>query len=72
MPQTKPTAFDRDLISTMRSALELAVSHVDKAHLTPATKAKMAERIVRSAADGIRDPERLMEVAIAEGQDPAP
>ena len=38
---------------------------------TPATKAKMAQRIVRSAHEGIRDAQQLVAAAVAEGMVPA-
>jgi len=36
-----------------------------------AQKAKMAQRIVRSAQEGITDPQQLVAVAVAEGMEPA-
>jgi hypothetical protein len=44
---------------------------LDVANRTPATKSKMAERILRTAADGVTDPRQLMAVAIEEGSQPA-
>jgi phenylpyruvate tautomerase PptA (4-oxalocrotonate tautomerase family) len=41
------------------------------ANRTPATKAKMAERILRAASDGLTDPAQLTAVAIKDGMKPA-
>jgi hypothetical protein len=70
MPQTT-TAFEPDLVSTMRWALDVASDRVPVPSRTPATKAKMAQRIVRSAHEGIRDAHQLVAVAVAEGMVPA-
>jgi hypothetical protein len=43
----------------------------DCAKVTPATKAKMAQRIVRSAHEGITDVQQLVAAAVAEGMEPA-
>lgn len=40
-------------------------------HRTSATKAKMAERMLRVASEGITDPSRLMAEAVEEGRTPA-
>ena len=50
MPKLSPSEFAPDLVSTMRSVLDAAVKQIDEAHRTPATKAKMAERILRAAS----------------------
>ena len=55
----------------MRSVLDSAVERIDIANRTPATKSKMAERILRTVADGVTDPRQLMAVAIEEGSQPA-
>ena len=65
------TAFAPDLISTMRRALDAASDRVPAASRTPATKAKMAQRIVRSAHEGVRDVQQLAAAAVAEGMEPA-
>jgi phenylpyruvate tautomerase PptA (4-oxalocrotonate tautomerase family) len=41
-----------------------AVDQIDVANRTPATKAKMAERILRAASDGVTDPVQLTAVAV--------
>ena len=70
MPQIT-TAFAPDFVSTMRWALDVASDRVPVPARTPATKAKMAQRIVRSAQEGITDAHQLVAVAVAEGMVPA-
>jgi hypothetical protein len=41
------------------------------ANRTPATKAKMAQRILLAASDGVTDPEQLKAVAIEDGMQQA-
>jgi hypothetical protein len=53
-----------DLVNTMRWALDTASAHVPVTSRTPATKAK-AQRIVRSAREGITDAHQLVAVAVA-------
>ena len=55
----------------MRSVLESAVEQIDVGNRTPANKAKMAERILRAASDGITDPAELTAIAIEDGMQPA-
>jgi hypothetical protein len=69
MPQTT-AAIDSDLASTMRWALDTAAARVPVASRTPATKAKMAQRIVKSAQEGIKEPQQLVALAVAEGMLP--
>src|SRR5204862_409366 len=47
MSKIPPTEFGAELVSMMREILDEAVERIDHQHRTPATKAKMAERIVR-------------------------
>ena len=63
--------FEPELVSTMRSALDAAVDQIDIGHRTPATKAKMAQRILRAVSDGVTDPATLTAIAIEEGKQPA-
>jgi hypothetical protein len=51
-PKIAPSKFERELVSTMRSVLDAAIDQIDVANRTPATKAKMAQRILRAASDG--------------------
>jgi hypothetical protein len=70
MPQITP-AFTPDLITTMRRALDAASDRVPVTSRTPATKAKMAQRIVRSAHAGVTDAHQLVAAAMDEGMEPA-
>ena len=70
-PKLSPTEFEPELVSTLRSVLDAAVDQIDVANRTPATKAKMAERILRAASDGVTDPGHLTAVAIEDGKQPA-
>ena len=70
---SEPTQkFDAKYVAALREVLEIAVSHIAAEHRTPATKAKMAETIVRSAADGVTDAEDLVSHAVRAGADGAP
>ncbi len=55
----------------MRAVLDEAVERIDFEHRTPATKAKMAERIVRTASTGVTSPDQLLSAAVDEGREPA-
>ena len=64
--------FDQEYIATLREVLDIAVEHIAERHRTPATKAKMAEIIVRSASEGVTDARDLVSHAVAAGADGAP
>jgi hypothetical protein len=69
-----PIDFKPELVRTMKSALNEAVFHIEKSSdkvASPATKARIASRIVKTAAEGVTDPGRLKAVAIEEGLCPA-
>jgi hypothetical protein len=70
MPQIT-TDFAPDFVTTMRWALDAASDRVPVSSRTPATKAKMAQRIVRSAQEGVTDAYQLMAAAVGEGMVPA-
>jgi hypothetical protein len=70
-PKMSPSEFEPELVWTMRFVLDSAVDQIDVANRTPATKAKMAERILRAASDGITDPMMLTAIAIEDGMQPA-
>jgi hypothetical protein len=55
----------------MRRALDTGSDRVPVTSRTPATRAKMAQRIVRSAHEGITDTHPLVAAAVAEGMVPA-
>ena len=71
MPKLSPTNFDPEMLSVMRSVLDAAVDQIDRGNRTPATKAKMAERILRAASGGVTDNETLTALAIEDGRQPA-
>jgi hypothetical protein len=69
-----PIDFKPELVRTMKSALNEAVFHIDKSSgriSSPATKARIASRIVKTAAEGVTDPGQLKAIAIEEGLCPA-
>jgi len=71
MSNIPPTEFGSDLVSIMREVLDEAVARISQEHRTPATKAKMAERIVRTASSGVTAPDQLLSAAVEEGREPA-
>ncbi len=74
MTKILPIDFKPELVSTMKFVLEAASAHLDKSSgkpATPATKAKMASRILKTAADGVTDASELQSAAIEEGLCPA-
>ena len=67
-----PTAnFSPELVALMKSALDTAVHQIEPLHRTPATKAKMAQRIVQTASEGVTDLHALVRAAVDEGRAPA-
>ena len=71
MTTVQSANFSPELLTLMRSALDTAVHQIGRSHRTPATKAKMAQRIVRTASEGITDLHVLMSAAVEEGRLPA-
>ena len=71
MHKSPPAKFSPELVMLMRSALNTAVDRIDRSHRTPATKAKMAQRIVRTASEGVTDLQALTSAAVDEGRVPA-
>jgi hypothetical protein len=74
MTRILPNDFKPEQVSMMKSALEAASAHIDNASgkpATPATKVKMASRILATAAAGVTDAEKLQSAAIEEGLCPA-
>lgn len=67
MTEVSPANFSPELVNLMRSALDAAVDRIDRSHRTPATKAKMAQRIVRTASEGVTDLNALTSAAVDEG-----
>lgn len=64
-------SFSPETVAALRELLEIAVAHIAEENRTPATKAKMAETIVRRAADGVTDANDLLELAVRAGEKPA-
>ena len=71
MTRVSPLTFSPELVALMRSALDTAVGQIDQPHRTPATKAKMAQRIVKTASKGVTDLHALTSAAVDEGRVPA-
>ena len=74
MTKISPIDFKPELVLTMQSVLEMASAHIDSASgkpATPATKVKMASRILAAAAAGVTDAGKLQSAAIEEGLCPA-
>ena len=73
MARISPIDFKPELVSTMKSVLELASAHIDASGkpATSATKVKMASRILATAAEGVTDAGQLQSAAIEEGLCPA-
>ena len=72
MSQIPPPRFDADYVATLREVLDIAVEQISEEHRTPATKAKMAQVIVRNAADGVTDAHHLVLDAVRAGEDGTP
>ena len=71
MTEVPPTSFSPVLVIIIKAALDAAVHRIDRSHRTPATQAKMAQRIVRTASEGVSDLHALMDAAVDEGHVPA-
>jgi hypothetical protein len=71
MTRVPPASFSPELVSIMKAALDTAVHRIDRSHRTPATKAKMAQRILRTASEGTTDLDELTSVAVDKGREPA-
>jgi hypothetical protein len=64
-----PKEFGAELVATMRRSLDLAAEQVAEWARTPATKAKMAQRILQLASEGVTDPQELVAAAIDEASE---
>ena len=71
MSSSPQNSFDTEFVKMLRGVLDEAVERITAENRTPATKAKMAERIVRTAASGVTDAGKLGWVAVEEGRTPA-
>ena len=56
--------FDRETINLMRTALENAWEQLEHDMQQRTSKVTFAERVLRAASDGERDPARLHSVAL--------
>jgi hypothetical protein len=68
MTKVPSASFSPELPTLVRSALDTPVHRIDRSNRTPATKAKMAQRIVRKACEGVTDLHVLMNAAVDEGR----
>lgn len=66
-----PETFSAETVAALREVLNIAVGQIAEHNRTPATKAKMAETIVRCAAEGVTDAGDLITLAVREGETPA-
>ncbi|MBY0380945.1 MAG: hypothetical protein K2W78_03360 [Xanthobacteraceae bacterium] len=71
MVNRPPESFNAETVATLREVLNIAVAQIAEQNRTPATKAKMAETIVRNAAVGITNAVDLVSLAVREGETPA-
>jgi hypothetical protein len=63
--QTKdPVYFDIDTVLLLRETLDDAWASLPPQQRATTSKTLLAERILKSAADGERDPERLIDAAL--------
>jgi len=71
MVNRPPESFNAETVATLREVLNIAVAQIAEQNRTPATKAKMAETIVRNAAGGVTNAVDLVSLAVREGETPA-
>ena len=69
MQQPAPKEFGADLVTTMSRSLDLAAAQVAERARAPGIKAKMAQRIVQLASEGVTDPQELVAAAIDEARE---
>ncbi len=62
----KPAYFDLETIALLRETLEQAWASLRPEQRATKFKTMLAERILKAAAQGERDPERLLEAALME------
>lgn len=65
MTYVPAAGFDSALVSVMKSVLEEAADEISTAE--PSVKARMAERILKTAAKGVTKAESLKSAALDEG-----
>jgi hypothetical protein len=59
-----PVSFDRETVTVLREILDDAWARLRPAQQATTLKTTLAERILKSAAQGERDRERLMDAAL--------
>jgi hypothetical protein len=62
----KPAYFDLETIALLRETLEDAWASLRPEQRAATVKTTLAERILKSAAQGERDPDRLLDAALME------
>ena len=62
----EPAYFDLQTVSVLRKTLDDAWASLRPTQRTTMSRTMLAERIIKSAAQGERDPRRLLEAAIAD------
>lgn len=66
MKSEKPVYFDIDTVLLLRETLEDAWACLRPEQTATTSKTLLAERILKAAAKGERDPERLIDAALME------
>jgi hypothetical protein len=64
-----PMYFDRDTVTLLRTALDRAWASLPPGQQAATSRSILAERILKAAAQGERDPERLRAFALFECTD---
>jgi hypothetical protein len=65
MADTKPAYFDLDTVALLRNALDEAWANLRPHQRETTSRTILAERILKEAAKGERDPGRLIDAALA-------
>ena len=60
----EPVCFDPETISALREILDEAWNRLPPERQTTTLKTKLAERLLRTAAEGERNRDRLLDVAL--------
>jgi hypothetical protein len=64
MDPSKPAYFDLETVALLRAILDDAWASVRPEKRATLSRSVLAERILKSAAEGERDPNRLLEAAL--------
>ena len=68
MADKTPVSFGRETVAVLREILDEAWARLQPPQQATLLKTTLAERILRCAAEGERDRERLMEAALEDGR----